>query len=94
MLEFTLRPESTGDTGPRTVQDAELKKEQFMKLLLELKALLLESDAEAVQLVDDLEKLPGTRKYAGKIRIIKDYTSNYEFDEAADEVGKLIKNMK
>jgi len=38
--------------------------------------------------------LPGTEKYAGKIRIIKDYTSNYEFDEAADEVGKLIKNMK
>jgi len=59
MLEFTLRPESTGDIGPRTVQDGELKKEQFMKLLLELKALLLESDAEA-----------------------------------ADEMGKLIKNMK
>jgi len=47
------------DIGPRTVQDGELEKEQFMKLLLELKALLLESDAEA-----------------------------------ADEMGKLIKNMK
>ena len=59
MLEFALRPESTGDTGPGTVQDGELEKEQFMILLLELKALLLESYAEA-----------------------------------ADEVGKLIKNMK
>jgi len=65
MLEFALRPVSTGDTGPRTVQ-----------------------------LVDDLEKLPGTGKYAGKIRIIKDYNSNYKFDEAADEVVKLTKNMK
>jgi len=41
-----------------------------------------------VQLVDDLETLPGTGKYAEKTRIIKDYNSKYKFDEAADEVVK------
>jgi len=56
MLEFTLRPESTGDTGPRTVQDGELEKKQFMKLLLEIKALLLESDTEATDEVGKLIK--------------------------------------
>ena len=89
LLEQTFEKTDVRKTDSQTVPDGDLDIVHFRKLLNELRLMLEESDFDAANMADELEKVRGISKYAEEIRKIRDYISDYEFDEAAKLVGQL-----
>lgn len=61
--------------------DAVIDKEKFKPFIVALKSLLADSDMDAVSKIEEINKLPGVRRYGEQLSAISEALNNYDFDE-------------
>lgn len=90
-IDQVLSKEKVPEIEHQKGKEEDLDKVKFRKLLDELSVLLGNSDFDSAKKADELKNIKGIGKYAEEIRKIREYISDYEFDEATKVVDKLIK---
>jgi len=71
------------ETAPE-VQVNDLDKEKFQSLTFELRELLEDDDTDAIQVIEQLEELPGVGIYRSELKNLSKSVNKYEFEEALE----------
>ena len=90
-IDQVLSKERVPEIEHQKGKEEDLDKVKFRQLLDELRVLLGNNDFDSAKKAEELKNIKGIGKYAEEIRKIREYISDYEFDEAGTVVDKLIK---
>ncbi|MFK5894542.1 MAG: response regulator, partial [Pseudomonadota bacterium] len=76
-------------TAKLAVEDEALDTEKLKSLLMQLRELLEDDDADAADVVEEIEALPGIASQRIILKRLLKAIDNYDFDLALDELAKL-----
>jgi polar amino acid transport system substrate-binding protein len=84
---------TTEENQAQEQTDEQLDQEKFQSLLVQLRGLLKDDDAESSSIIEQLEMLPGIKTYSNELKRLSVLIGDYEFEEALETLDGFQKNV-